>query len=95
MPLVQQTVIDKIEILEDGTIQVRRARYVIDTATGDRIAGPQYHRVAYYPGQSIPAEDAKVRRHAESAWTDEVVTAYKAQQAAQRSAMNGTQERLD
>lgn len=73
--LTKETVIDKIEILESGHVQVRRATYVLED--GVRISGPNYHRVAYDPGANISTEDVRVRNHAKTAWTPEVIAAHR------------------
>jgi len=74
MALTKHTVIDKIEILELGHIQVRRAAYVLED--GVRIAGPAYHRVAYAPGANIANEDLKVKAIAVTVWTPDVLAAW-------------------
>ena len=79
MALTKETVIDQIEILEYGHVQVRRATYVVED--GERtLLG--YHRVAYEPGRDVSAEDPKVQRVAAFIWTPEVVAAHTARQAA-------------
>ena len=75
MALTKVTVIDKIEVLEMGHVQVRRAMYIEENS--DRIAGPLFSRVAYEPGADIANEDAKVKAVASVVWTDAVVDAYK------------------
>jgi hypothetical protein len=74
MAITRETVIDRIEVLERGHIQVRRATYLVEN--GQRISGPEYHRVAYAPGESVAGEDPKVRTHAAAAWTPDVIAAY-------------------
>ena len=71
--ITKETVIDKIEILETGHLQVRRATYIIED--GKRIAGPMYHRVAYTPGATIDNEDSLVKSCADMVWTPEVIEA--------------------
>jgi hypothetical protein len=66
MPLTKTVVIDKIEVNEDGTIQVRRATYIEED--GARIAGPTYHRAAYAAGANLAAEDATVQAVAALVW---------------------------
>lgn len=60
MALTKDTVIDKIEVDENGGISVRRAIYILED--GKRIAGPMYHRTAFAPDADVSSEDAKVRR---------------------------------
>lgn len=76
--LSKETVLDRIEVLEDGAIQVRRATYVVED--GRRIAGPLYHRAAYEPGAAIDQEHATVRAVAAVVWTPAVVAAAEARQ---------------
>lgn len=64
--LEKQLVIDRREILEDGTIQVRRALYILEN--GVRIAGPVYSRVVYPPGADVSREDDSVKRLATAEW---------------------------
>ena len=78
MALNKLTIIDKIEVLESGHIQVRRATYILED--GIRIAGPAYHRNAYSPGDDIVHEETNVQAHAQLAWTPEVIAAYRIQQ---------------
>lgn len=66
MALTKETVIDHIEVIEGGHIQVRRAEYVLEN--GVRIAGPKYSRVSYLKGSNISSEDAKVQAVANAAW---------------------------
>lgn len=74
MSYSEESVIDKIEILEDGQIQVRRANRVLKD--GVKIS-ETYHRHVLAPGDDLTNEDAKVVAQANAAWTKEVVKAYK------------------
>lgn len=67
----QEIAIDKIEVLEDGSIQVRRATYLLDE-TGTRIGSPErkYSRVAYIRGADLSKEDPAVQRIAKVAWAE-------------------------
>lgn len=71
MALIKETVVDQIEVREDGSLQVRRATYVVED--GVRIAGPIYHRIAYVPGTEVEHEAARVKTVASAVWTKEVV----------------------
>lgn len=64
--LTKETVIDKIEILENDTVQVRRATYILED--GQRIAGPIYHRTVYAKDADVSSEHAKVRQVAAAMW---------------------------
>jgi len=69
-------IIDQIEVLEFGHIQVRQATKIIED--GVEIS-KTYHRHVLSPGDSLEGQDEKVQRIAKAAWTPEVVAAYKAQ----------------
>lgn len=66
MALTKETVIDKIEALETGHIMVRRATWILED--GIRIAGPEYHRIAYEPNADIDHEHPKVKAIAKAVW---------------------------
>ena len=82
MALTKETVVDKIEVLEKGQVQVR-------TATRIKEDGVQlsqaYHRHVVEPSKKsgdtwgdtdISGEDASVQAQANAKWTAEVKTAY-------------------
>lgn len=73
MALAEKTIIDKIEILENGIIQVRRADIV--ERDGIEIART-YHRWTLTPGQDISDQETRVQDIANTVWTQEVVSAY-------------------
>lgn len=51
MALNKVTILDKVEVVEGGHIQVRHATYVEDNGT--RIAGPEYHRQCFPPNDPV------------------------------------------
>ena len=76
--LTEQTIISAITILEDGQLQIRRSRRILDN--GVQIA-EQYHRHVLAPGDALAAEDARVQAVARVLWTPEVVTEYRRKRA--------------
>jgi hypothetical protein len=52
MALTKEIVLDRIEIDEFGTINVRIASYINED--GVRISDGQFHRVAYIAGEELP-----------------------------------------
>jgi len=75
MTLTKQTVIDKIEIFEDGKIQHRQATRVYDDGV---LIAETYHRLPVLePGDETQAiDDARVQVVAETLWTPEVISAF-------------------
>jgi len=82
MTLASTTIIDKTEVLEDGTIQVRQAEVI--TKDGVEVTRT-FHRWTRTPGDTAAQSDpAPVPAIASAVWTSEVISAYQAAQAAQR-----------
>ena len=82
MALTKETVVDKIEVLEMGEIQVRTATRVLEDGTQ---LSQSYHRHCVDPSTKsgdtwgdtdISGEDARVQAIANATWTSAVKTAY-------------------
>jgi len=89
MALTKITVTDKIETLENGTIQVRTATRVLEDGA---VLSSSFHRHVLTPGDDLTNEDARVSAIATATWTPEVVTAYEAMIAEQEAEMNPAEE---
>jgi len=89
MALTKETVTDKIETLENGTIQVRTATRVLEDG---EVLSSSFHRHVLHPGQDLTDQDPKVVAIANAVWTDEVVTAYEAMIAEQEAEMTPAEE---
>ena len=82
MTLASTTIIDKVEVLADGILQVRQAEII----TKDNVEISQaYTRWALVPTDSTEGQDPKVIAIANAVWTDEVKTAYRAKVEAQQA----------
>jgi hypothetical protein len=75
MALSEVSVVDKIEVLLAGQIQVRTRNQVL--RDGEEIAAT-YHRHVVNPGDDVTNEDPRVAAIAAATWTEEVVAAYQA-----------------
>jgi len=84
MALTKETVVDKIEVVENGTVQVRTATRIIEDGVQ---LSQSYHRHTIAPGQDYSNEDAKVRAICDAAHTDAVIEAYEAAIAAAQERM--------
>jgi len=80
MTLASTTIIDKIEVLENGVIQVRQAQVITDS--GNEIAR-NFTRWVLTPGEDVSTQDAKVKAICEAVWSADVISAYQAQVASQ------------
>jgi archaellum component FlaF (FlaF/FlaG flagellin family) len=66
-------VVDLIEVIENGSIQVRTKTAILEDG---KAISSQFHRHVVVPGADVSAEDAKVQAIAASIHTPEVVAAY-------------------
>ena len=73
MALSEIKLIDKIEVVENGTIQVREATRILKD--GEQIA-QTYHRWSFAPASDVSAMPANVQAVAQAVWTTEVISAY-------------------
>ena len=91
MALTKETVVDKIEVLEMGQVQVRTATRVKEDGA---VLSSSFHRHVVEPSTKasgswadtdISGEDARVQAVANATWTNSVKTAYRAMIDAQTS----------
>jgi hypothetical protein len=80
MALTKQTVIDKIEVTENGIVQVRQATRIMEDGVQ---LSQSYHRWTIAPGQDYADQDAKVKAICDATHTEEVIEAYEEALAAQ------------
>lgn len=73
-------VVDRIEVLANGCVQVRTKTAIMED--GKQISG-SYHRRVVAPGEDYNNEDARVQAICAATHTPEVIAAYQAAQAAQ------------
>lgn len=75
--------VDRIEVVENGSVQVRTRTAIMEN--GQQISGT-LHRHVVAPGDDYSNEDARVQAICAATHTPEVVAAYQAAQAAQAPA---------
>ena len=75
MALEKQTAVDKIEMVKDGSVQVRTATFVVENG---KTISTTYHRHVVAPGDDFSSEDERVRDICASVHTAEVIAAYRA-----------------
>ena len=79
--ITKETNVDQITVTENGIVLYREATRIIED--GVEIT-KKYHRTSLTPGQDISNEPQKVQDICNAAWTPEVISAYQAQQEANR-----------
>jgi hypothetical protein len=80
MSLSKIVVVDRIEAVENGCVQVRTKTSIMED--GKQISG-NFHRHVVAPGDSYSGEDARVQAICVATHTPEVIAAYRAASAAQ------------
>jgi hypothetical protein len=73
-------IVDRIEVIEGGAVQVRTKTAIMED--GKQISG-NFHRHVVAPGADYSGEDARVQAICAATHTAEVIAAYKAVIAAQ------------
>ena len=71
--LTETNIIDKIEILQNGVIQIRSANIIF---RDDVEISKAYHRECFTPGTDITGKDQKIIDIASTVWTPEVIANY-------------------
>lgn len=79
MPLEKQIVVDLIEAVENGCVQVRACTRIMED--GKQLSST-FHRHVVAPGDDYSAEDAKVQAICAAVHTPDVIAAYQAAQEA-------------
>jgi hypothetical protein len=77
MALEKIEIVDLIEALENGCVQVRTCTRIMED--GKQISGT-FHRHVINPGNDYSAEDAKVQAICAAVHTPDVIAAYQAAQ---------------
>jgi hypothetical protein len=79
MSLTKTVTIDQITITENGTVLYREATRIMEDG---KELSKTYHRSSLAPEADLTGVPANVAAICNVAWTPEVISAYKAQQAA-------------
>jgi hypothetical protein len=87
MALEKKEVVDLIELLENGNVQVRTKTAILED--GKEISS-KFQRHVVVPGDDYNAEDAKVQAICAAIHTPEVVAAYQAAQEVAKQALDAS-----
>jgi hypothetical protein len=80
MALTKEVKVDRIEVLENGSVQVRTKTAIMED--GKEISS-QFHRHVVSPGDNYSADNARVQAICAATHTAEVIAAYQASLVAQ------------
>ena len=89
MAITKETVVDKIEVLEMGQVQVRTATVIkedgneLNRSFHRHVVEPSVKNGDTWEDTDISGEDARVQTICNATWTDEVKTAYQEMRDAQ------------
>ena len=81
MALEKEIKIDRVEIVENGIVQIRQATII--TEDGNQLSRT-FHRWCIVPGEDYSTQEQQVKDICRVAHTPEVIAAYQAQQEANR-----------
>ena len=82
MALTKETAVDQITVTENGTVLVREVTRIMEDG---KELSKQYHRTSFAPASDVSAQPQNVQDICNVAWTQEIITAYQAQQEANRT----------
>jgi len=85
MSLTKTTVIDQITVTENGIVLYREATRIMED--GNQIS-QTYHRSSLTPAQDLTGVPTNVVAICNTVWTESVIAAYQAAQAAAEAARN-------
>jgi hypothetical protein len=77
MALEKVVAVDRIEVVENGCVQVRTATKILEDG---KELNRTFHRHVIAPGQDYSSEDSRVQAICIATHTPEVIAAYKANQ---------------
>jgi hypothetical protein len=85
MSLTKTTIVDQITVNENGVVMYREATRIMED--GNQLS-QTYHRSSLTPAQDLTGVPANVVAICNTAWTEAVIAAYQAAQAAAEAARN-------
>ena len=77
MALTKEVVVDQITVTENGTVLVREVTRIMEDG---KELSKQYHRSSFVPASDVSAQPPNVQDICNVVWTQEIISAYQAQQ---------------
>ena len=91
MALEELTLTDKIEVTQNGSLQIRHRHSIVDADTGTEKAA-SFHRHVLHPGDDVTGECERVQAVAAAVWTQECIDAYQASLPAEPVTTDGASD---
>lgn len=85
MILNKQVKIDRIEVVENGTVQVRQATIITED---EKQISRTFHRWCIVPGEDYSTQEQQVQDICKVTHTPEIIATYQAQQEANKLGRN-------
>jgi hypothetical protein len=86
--LTKDVLIDKIEVVENGAVQVRQTTRVMENGVE---LSKSYHRWVLTPGMNTDNQEPRVQAICNAVWTPEVIAAFEASRQQQLNAIREQQ----
>jgi hypothetical protein len=67
---------ERVEVLADGSLQVRDATVILRDGVCDPSVPPRYHRYVLHPGEDLTGKPDRVAVIAAAVWAPDVVAAW-------------------
>lgn len=68
---------EKVDVLSNGSLQVRDATVILRDGVRDESFPPKYHRYVVHPGDDLTGKPERVIAIAKTVWTKEVLKKWK------------------
>ena len=91
MALEELQLTDKIEVTQNGSLQIRHRHSIVDADTGEEKAA-SFHRHVLAPADDVSGECERVKAVAAAVWTPECIAAYQASLPAEPVATDGASD---
>jgi hypothetical protein len=73
MALIERRVVDLVEVLEKGQLQIREANLIEKDGV---VIAKTFHRYVLSPGDDVSDKEQKIQNIAAAVWTPEVISAF-------------------
>lgn len=77
MALTERKIVDLVEVLSTGHLQIREANLIEKDGI---VVAKTFHRYVLSPGEDVSAKEQKIQDIAAAVWTQEVIAAFQASQ---------------